>query len=82
MNADIYVKIPLTLLCHTIEFMESLDSNALNGVDDEFFSWLLSSFQSKARDLDMRASYVRLLCAPDEPDRNTARSAYRKYTDF
>ena len=78
MNVDI----SLTLLCRTIEFLEGLDAAALTGVDDEFFAWLLASFQAKARESDTRACYARACCAPDEASRNAAHKAYLQYTDF
>jgi hypothetical protein len=70
------VKIPLELFSHTLDLLERLDGNAWDEWMFEFHAHVLGKFRKKAQSLDLRASYTRMLFAPNEETRTAARLDY------
>ena len=73
------VKIPLTLFNQTIDLLECFDTNMLNGFDPilaMYHTQVLSAFQDKRQNLELRKSYAKVIFAKDEDERTEARINY------
>jgi hypothetical protein len=80
MSSGFSVEIPINLLCRIALFCESLNADMV--ADDELLAWILFNLHEKMRELDENACYVRMLFAPNETSRETARLDYQKLYEF
>ena len=70
------VKIPLSLLNHTLYLLEHIDISKYGPPISEDFEVVLAAFRMKKRSLDLRQCYADIIRAPDDDSRFDARMKY------
>ena len=70
------VKIPLSLLLHTIYLMEHLEVFGYDLAIQQDYHEVYAAFLKKRQDLELRKSYAKIIFAEDEDARLSARMNY------